>query len=226
VLAPTSNMRVRFTASDLNGGSVVEAGVDGVQIRIVDCEIDCNMNGISDVDDISGGTSRDCNSNGIPDECDFGSFSELYCYCDANAPCGNNDATAGCSNSTGAGAVIGVCSGTNSIAADDLVLTTTGLPANQFSITFMGQSQIAPVTMGDGRRCVGGTLYRYPIRPTGSGTKSEGPGLISFANSTFPAAGQIMVGQTWNFQDWYRDPVGSCGSTYSVSNAVGVTFGP
>ena len=37
VIVPTENMRVRFTASDLGEGSVVEAGVDGIEIQAVDC---------------------------------------------------------------------------------------------------------------------------------------------------------------------------------------------
>ncbi len=37
-VTPTNQMRLRFTASDLGGGSVVEAGVDGVQIRHLSCE--------------------------------------------------------------------------------------------------------------------------------------------------------------------------------------------
>ena len=37
-VTPTNNMRVRFNASDLADGSVIEAGVDGVQIQVVDCD--------------------------------------------------------------------------------------------------------------------------------------------------------------------------------------------
>lgn len=36
-LTPTNQMRVRFSAADLNNGSVVEAGVDGVKVEMVDC---------------------------------------------------------------------------------------------------------------------------------------------------------------------------------------------
>lgn len=36
-VAPSNQMRLRFTASDLINGSVVEAGVDGVEIQVVDC---------------------------------------------------------------------------------------------------------------------------------------------------------------------------------------------
>ncbi len=37
-LPPTSQVRLRFTASDLGGGSVVEAGVDGIEVIRVVCE--------------------------------------------------------------------------------------------------------------------------------------------------------------------------------------------
>ena len=37
-LVPTDNMRVRFTASDIGDGAVIEAGVDAVTIRSVICE--------------------------------------------------------------------------------------------------------------------------------------------------------------------------------------------
>jgi hypothetical protein len=37
VIPPTNQMRLRFTASDLGSGSVVEAGVDGVSIQVAEC---------------------------------------------------------------------------------------------------------------------------------------------------------------------------------------------
>ncbi len=37
-VTPTSNMRIRFNASDLGAGSVVEAGVDGVEIILARCD--------------------------------------------------------------------------------------------------------------------------------------------------------------------------------------------
>lgn len=42
-VAPTSQMRLRFTAEDEINGSVVEAGVDGVRIESVECD-DCATN--------------------------------------------------------------------------------------------------------------------------------------------------------------------------------------
>lgn len=38
-VAPTANTRIRFIASDIGEGSVVEAAVDGIEIQIVDCVI-------------------------------------------------------------------------------------------------------------------------------------------------------------------------------------------
>lgn len=37
IIEPTAEMRIRFTASDLGGGDIVEAGVDGVKFGIVEC---------------------------------------------------------------------------------------------------------------------------------------------------------------------------------------------
>ena len=37
-VVPTNQMRIRFTASDLADGSVVEAGVDGLLLQVADCE--------------------------------------------------------------------------------------------------------------------------------------------------------------------------------------------
>jgi hypothetical protein len=39
IVAPTSSMRVRFIATDIGTGSIVEAAVDGIEIQIVDCVI-------------------------------------------------------------------------------------------------------------------------------------------------------------------------------------------
>ena len=58
-VAPTANVRIRFEASDLNSGSVVEAGVDAVTFQRVECESsafpgDLNCDGNIDFDDIDG----------------------------------------------------------------------------------------------------------------------------------------------------------------------------
>jgi hypothetical protein len=51
-----------------------------------------------------------------------------------------------------------------------------------------------------------------------------------FVDFTIPPAGsgpgQITPGATWNFQYWYRDPLGPGGSGVNLSNALAATFAP
>ena len=35
---PSANLRLRFNASDLGAGSVVEAAVDGLEVRVIECD--------------------------------------------------------------------------------------------------------------------------------------------------------------------------------------------
>ncbi|HIA26847.1 MAG TPA: choice-of-anchor B family protein [Planctomycetes bacterium] len=67
-VAATAQVQLRFIASDLGGGSIVEAAIDDIRVTEVQCG-DCNGNGVDDAEDIASGTSEDLNGDGIPDEC-------------------------------------------------------------------------------------------------------------------------------------------------------------
>lgn len=165
-----------------------------------------------------------CINNNTIDFCDP---TTPYCFCASNAPCGNTDASAGCKNSTGVGAKLGG-SGTSSIAADDLALTTSQLPHNVSCIVFMGTAQIA-APFHDGLRCVGAGavgLFRFPLRNAGANGSFDETPIVSYANSHFPPPAHIVAGSVWSFQTWYRDPTGPCGHFTNVSNAVKVSFTP
>lgn len=185
---------------------------------------DCNENGVEDSVDIATGSSADANSNGIPDDCEQ-SFAE-YCYCGSGlGPCGNDDAGAGCRNSTGGGATL-VPGGTSSYEADDLVLTASGMPANKLGVWLLSGTQ-ANAPLGDGRRCIGNPFHRFGsfnTGPTGSGVK--GPGIIASSCASLPPAFCIGPASTWNLQVWYRNLTGPCGHGSNLTNGLQVVITP
>jgi len=159
----------------------------------------------------------------LPDACP-GAVS--YCFCERAAPCGNEDPLGGCATSTGRGGLL-TGSGSASIAADDLVLAGSRLPPHQNGIAFLGAARIRQA-FGDGLLCVGAGgagIFRFPVRNSGpTGVIVEGPGIVArTASCSFCT---LVAGSTWNFQIWFRDPAGPCGSAFNTSSALGVTFAP
>lgn len=70
-VAPTSQVRMRFSATDAGTPSVTEAGLDAFRVERRTCAAlpDCNGNGILDSDDVASGRSNDGNGDIVPDEC-------------------------------------------------------------------------------------------------------------------------------------------------------------
>ena len=168
--------------------------------------------------------------------CDSGSafFFEIapgtaqYGSCGASSPCNNTDGHGGCRNSTGFGAVLAAC-GTNSVAADDLVFEARWLPPSVHAIGFMGRARTS-LFLGDGLRVaapgLGSGLYRLPLQSADTrGVLHYGPGLVALSQG-LPQGGKIHPGQPWNFQVWYRDVSGPCGSGTNTTNGVSVVFAP
>ena len=186
---------------------------------------DCNGNGIEDGYDIASGTCTDVNKNGIPDQCEL--LATPYCFCPAPlGPCGNNDPTAGCQNSTGLGGLL-TPSGTSSVGNDDLVLSGTQLPPGKPGLLLQGGSTIPPALFFDGRRCVNGPLFRHAgVVVSATGTATYGPGLVAYTIGNFGAPGWITAGSTWYFQFWHRDGPLPCGTRANLTNAVQVNFTP
>lgn len=116
-------------------------------------------------------------------------------------------------NSTGVAATIHA-SGSPSLAANDLVLQSVGVPLNSF-IFFHGPAQ-AQVPFGDGFRCVGGGLTRI------SAVELALNGVAEVAVD-LTAAGITTSGMR-NFQCWFRDP-GAGMSGFNTSDAIGIEFG-
>jgi hypothetical protein len=185
---------------------------------------DCNNNGVEDSVDIAQGSSADANNNSIPDECERGW--NRYCQCTSGlGPCSNDDATAGCANSTGGGASLDA-SGTTSWEADDLLLTATNMPTYKLGLFLISSSQ-AQAVLGDGLRCIGSPFHRFGSFNSGAtGAFTKGPGIIASACASLPSAYCIHIGSTWNFQVWYRNLTGPCGGGSNLTNGMQVTFTP
>lgn len=202
-LPPTGNMRLRFTASDLGDGSVVEAGVDGVQVRLAGCSLDCNNNGLPDDVDISVGLSNDANGNDVPDECE--GVATNYCSTAPNSV----DAT---------GALISY-SGSLAIVDNNMSLSAGPVP-DTFGIFFYGPTQVNQ-PFGQGFLCVGNPISRLLPPTVGSGNSAtRALDFLGTSNENL-----LMPGDTANFQYWYRDPAnGAPPNDFNLSDGLQVTF--
>jgi len=172
---------------------------------------DCNANSTPDACDIFSGSSNDSNGNMIPDDCECGFTS----YCTSNQHSGGKEAL-----------IAG--SGPTSVSQNNFSLRVADAPANKPGIFFYGGGQIN-VPFGDGRRCVsaaGMGVHRVaPVAVTNSVGEVNFP--VNFTLPPFDSGlGQITPFSTWNFQFWFRDPMGPGGSGYNLTNGVSVTFCP
>ncbi len=231
---PTSVTPGIFVAAEALGLATLRAGTANVSDDLNAADSlwtnvnDCDGDGVEDAVAIAIGGVADVNMNGVPDSCEgCPSVGVQFCFCPTvSAPCGNADPTAGCLNVSGTGALLEGC-GSSSVSADDLLLTTTGMNPGTFALTFMGGSTIFPVNIGNGLLCTGGPLFRFPPFATGAaGAGSVGTGLAAYPVANNPVVGHIIAGSAWNFQTYYRDIGGPCGSVFNLSNALGVLFTP
>jgi hypothetical protein len=130
----------------------------------------------------------------------------------------------GAPNSAGPGTTMGSL-GTTSVSSNAFTLTSSGSPAHKNGFFFYG-SQSTQIPLGDGFRCVAGSLFRLgPALPT------DNAGFVSrFVDMTVPPAGsgpgQITPGSVKYFQWYYRDGAGPGGSGFNLSDGLRVEFCP
>ena len=139
-------------------------------------------------------------------------------------PCPPTNYCTGLANSVGPGATM-ASSGSTLVANNDFALTCSGLVPNEFGLFYYGPSQIS-APFGDGLRCVGSGgvgIFRFnpPQLVNGAGEITRSVDFTAPPADT--GAGQITGGSTWNFQFWYRDPVGA---GFNLSDGLSVVFCP
>jgi len=128
----------------------------------------------------------------------------------------------GVANSVGVGARIS-SDGSSSIAANDLVLEVDGLPPSVPGIFYYGPNQ-TQLPFGEGWRCVSGSVTR--LSPTWSDQLGHLNRALDLASPPFSSGfGQVVAGESENFQFWYRDTMGGP-SGFNLSDALEVEFCP
>ena len=154
-----------------------------------------------------------------------------FCFGEG-CPCGNDAQDTGCGNRgvdgfPVTGAQLEVASGSTFVCSDDLVLRGVEMAADLPALLFMGAST-TDAPLGDGRRCVAGGsggLFRFSPSLTDAMGEVLESDLVD-RSMRFGPGGELVSGSTWNFQMWYRDPGGPCGTGSNTTNALAITFLP
>jgi hypothetical protein len=110
------------------------------------------------------------------------------------------------------------------------VLITQGETGSVNSIILQGTTVIAPVTFGDGVRCVGGNLKRIIVKAAVNGWMAYPEGAEDPITVRSTILGDpIPPGSTRHYQTYYRDSVGTfcpipVGDNWNVSSAVSIVW--
>jgi hypothetical protein len=129
-------------------------------------------------------------------------------YCTSNA------------NSSGNAALL-TALGSASIVDNRVYLLAADVPGSQFGLFFASSVAAAPTSLpapSQGLLCVGLPLYRFGLMLTcDAGTATFRPDL-----GHLPFGMNVVAGDTWNFQAWFRDL--NPGATSNTTDAVAITF--
>ncbi len=127
-------------------------------------------------------------------------------------------------NSSGGPAVL-AATGSATAADNDLTLTATGVPANQFGYLLLSQTQgfVMQPGMSQGNLCLGGSIGRFidlaqTSDVSGTLTFAVDPSMVPQPSST----AAIQSGETWNFQAWFRDM--NPASTSNFTQGLSILF--
>lgn len=144
------------------------------------------------------------------------------CACLTLSNCGNHTAEGGCRNSTGVGARLRA-QGTPSLdrARDDLSVYGDGLPVGSSGLLFAGKTPDR-TALFDGLICIAdaGAVRRLRSFVATDGTFQVGPGILGWLDRNT----NLVAGDVWTLQVFYRDQGGPCGQGANFSNGLRVTL--
>ena len=131
-------------------------------------------------------------------------------------------------NSTGLPAEMSV-SGSPVRADNDVTLVASQLPPNSFGFFLTSETQgfVAMPGGSQGNLCLSGNIGRFVGNGQiqNSGAAGSFSLAINLGNHPTPfGPTNVVAGETWNYQGWYRDPAGPCATGHNLSNAMSVTF--
>jgi hypothetical protein len=174
-------------------------------------------------DDLDGLDCRAVPTTGIP-FC-IGDGFQVACACGNNGVAPN-----GCANSVNPLGANLAATGTATLAASTVSLTSSGLPAAPLCIVVQSPTLIAPLAFGDGMRCFGGPFIRMYTGNAAAGTFTvpSGAALSIPARSAMAGAPIPALGIRY-YQTYYRNPPAfACPSpaTFNVTNAVAIQWFP
>lgn len=149
----------------------------------------------------------------------------------AACPCANNGATGrGCRNSSVASGAVLTTSGLPRVSEDSFTLVASGVGPSATTLFFQGSlpdAGGAGMPLGDGVRCVSGSLVRLKTRNASSGVASFGAAVSG--DPLVSERGHVpALGGTLYYQAWYRDVNASfCTSeTFNLTNGIRVEWQP
>jgi hypothetical protein len=91
---------------------------------------------------------------------------------------------------------------------------------------FYGANQ-GQFAFGDGFRCVPGSIERLWPPVMIDGLFGDVTRNVDFTNGPMSSGpNMITPGSTWNFQFWYRDPLGPGGSGFNLTDGLTAIFCP
>lgn len=156
-----------------------------------------------------------------------------FCFGDGSGtacPCGNASTPgsgAGCVHSFGYAARL-EATGSASVSSDSVVLAGTDLPDRKSALFAEGSQQddeALGIALGDGLRCITGSIVRMGMRTTDGGNASYGGPLGDIPISErghVPAAGRTLY-----YQVFYRNSVAYCTpATFNLTNGVAIVWTP